>query len=319
MLPVVKLGNSDKLKVGEWALAIGSPFGQQSSVAAGIISYMGRSLPTDGSNYVSYIQTDVAINPGHSGGPLLNLAGEVVGINSQIFTETGGSIGLSFAIPVDVAKNVVAQLRETGKVQRGWLGVGIDNVDQVKAKEFHLDRPHGALVNEVRKGGPAEAGGIAKDDIIVKFNSHEIRTHDDLPYFVGLIKPGAEVNVDLIRKGLPMTLHVKIGNLDDARIASKNEAITGKVGSLGLKVLGLDEKARREHGLESGVVVASVRGPAQASGLQPGDIIVSIHGTEVSSALELALLEPKLPVKRPLAILVERDNKQSYFTMRIGE
>ncbi len=319
MLPVVKLGNSDKLKVGEWVLAIGSPFGQQSSVAAGIISYMGRSLPTDGSNYVSYIQTDVAINPGHSGGPLLNLAGEVVGINSQIFTETGGSIGLSFAIPVDVAKNVVAQLRETGKVQRGWLGVGIDNVDQVKAKEFHLDRPHGALVNEVRKGGPAEAGGIAKDDIIVKFNSHEIRTHDDLPYFVGLIKPGAEVNVDLIRKGLPMTLHVKIGNLNDARIASKNEAITGKVGSLGLKVLGLDEKARREHELESGVVVASVRGPAQAAGLQPGDIIVSIHGIEVSSALELALLEPKLPVKRPLAILVERDNKQSYFTMRIGE
>ncbi len=331
-LPVVKLGSSEKLKVGEWVLAIGSPFGLQYSVAAGIVSYIGRSLPTGKSpnnGYVSYIQTDVAINPGHSGGPLLNLAGEVVGINSQIFTNSGGSIGLSFAIPVDVAKNVVTQLRDGGKVERGWMGVGIENVDQEKAEAFGLDRPHGALVNQVIKGGPAEAAGIKVSDIIVKFNSHDIRTREDLPYFVGLLKPGTEASVEIlrsegagdkVRNARPMTLHMKVGNLENAKTLSKNDAATAKDGRLGLKVSALDGKTKREHDLESGVLVERVGGPAQAAKLQPGDIIVSINGVALNSAKDLADLEPKLPARRQLPVLVMRgDNMPNYFTIRIDE
>ena len=327
-LPIVKMGDSEKLKVGEWVLAIGSPFGLQYSVAAGIVSYMGRSLPTDGSNYVSYIQTDVAINPGHSGGPLLNLAGEVIGINSQIFTSTGGSIGLSFAIPVDVAKNVIAQLRESGKVERGWMGVGIDSVDQEKAEAFGLDRPHGALVNGVIKGGPAEAAGIKTGDVIVKFNSHEIRTREDLPYFVGMLKPGTEVSVDIVRpegsaesarNGHALSLHMKVGNLEQSKTLGKKEPAAPKDGRLGLKVSSLDAKTRREHDLESGVLVERVGGAAQAAKLQAGDIIVSVNGVTLNSAKDLADLEPKLPAKRPLPVLVVREDRQTYFTIRIEE
>jgi serine protease Do len=329
-LPIVKLGDSEKLKVGEWVLAIGSPFGLQYSVAAGIVSYMGRSLPTDGSNYVSYIQTDVAINPGHSGGPLLNLAGEVIGINSQIFTNSGGgSIGLSFAIPVDVAKNVITQLRETGKVERGWMGVGIDSVDQEKAEAFGLDRPHGALVNGVIKGGPAEAAGIKTGDVIVKFNSHDIRTREDLPYFVGMLKPGTEVTVDIVRpegsaesarNGHPLSLRMKVGNLDNSKTLSKKEPAAVKDGRLGLKVSSLDAKTRREHDLESGVLVERVGGPAQAAKLQAGDIIVSLNGVALNSAKDLADLEPKLPARRQLPVLVVRGNNMpTYFTIRIEE
>lgn len=316
-LPTVKLGESEKLKVGEWVLAIGSPFGLQYSVAAGIISYMGRALPTEGSNYVSYIQTDVAINPGHSGGPLFNLAGEVIGINSQIFTNSGGSIGLSFAIPVDVAKNVVAQLRDSGKVQRGWMGVGIDNVNQELADAFNLDRPHGALVNDVINNGPAKAAGIATGDVIVKFNGHEIRTRDDLPYFVGLVKPGTEVPVELVRNGNPLTLRMTVGNLDEANGVGQSAPADGDASRLGLKVIPLDEQARRQLDIEAGVVVESVTGAAQQARLQPGDIIVSLNGVELNSPADLAELEPNLPVDRPLPVLVVRDERQTFFTIRI--
>ena len=316
-LPSVKLGESEKLKVGEWVLAIGSPFGLQYSVAAGIISYMGRALPTEGSNYVSYIQTDVAINPGHSGGPLFNLAGEVIGINSQIFTNSGGSIGLSFAIPVDVAKNVVAQLRDSGKVQRGWMGVGIDNVNQELADAFNLDRPHGALVNDVINNGPAKAAGIATGDVIVKFNGHEIRTRDDLPYFVGLVKPGTEVPVELVRNGSPLTLRMTVGNLDEANGANQSTPGDGDASRLGLKVIPLDEQTRRQLDIEAGVVVESVTGAAQQARLQPGDIIVSLNGVELNSPADLAELEPNLPIDRPLPVLVVRDERQTFFTIRI--
>jgi serine protease Do len=319
-LPTVKLGESEKLKVGEWVLAIGSPFGLQYSVAAGIISYMGRSLPTEGSNYVSYIQTDVAINPGHSGGPLFNMAGEVIGINSQIFTNSGGSIGLSFAIPVDVAKNVVAQLRDGGKVQRGYMGVGIDNVSQDLADAFGLDRPHGALVNDVIKGGPAEAAGFETGDVILKFNGHDIRTRDDLPYFVGLIKPGTSVPVEIVRKGSPQTLKMTVGNLDEgASLASQNAPAAEAESRLGLKVVAIDAKQREQLDLEAGVVVESVSGPAQEARLQPGDIIVSLNGVDLHTPAELATLESSLPVNRPLPVLVVRDERQTFFTIRINE
>ncbi|HTQ99696.1 MAG TPA: PDZ domain-containing protein, partial [Candidatus Acidoferrum sp.] len=308
---------------GEWVLAIGSPFGLEYSVAAGIVSYMGRSLPTGSkpgsSSYVSYIQTDVAINPGHSGGPLLNLAGEVIGINSQIFTNSGGSIGLSFAIPVDVAKNVVAQLRDGGKVQRGWLGVGIENVTQEKADAFNLDRPHGALVNNVFKGTPADAAGLVNGDIIVKFNAHDIRTRDDLPYFVGLLKPGTEANMDIVRDGKAKTLKVKVGNLDDSAKVAKNSPLESDGGRLGLKVSSLDAKAKREQGVDGGVLVERVSGPAKTARLQAGDIIVSINGVSLNSSKELAALEPKLPVNRPLPVLVVREGQQSFLTIRIDQ
>jgi len=316
-LPTVKLGDSEKLKVGEWVLAIGSPFGLQYSVAAGIISYMGRALPTEGSNYVSYIQTDVAINPGHSGGPLFNLAGEVIGINSQIFTNSGGSIGLSFAIPVDVAKNVVAQLRESGKVERGWMGVGIDNVNQELADAFNLDRPHGALVNDVIKGGPAEAAGIATGDVITSFNGHDVRTRDDLPYFVGLVKPGTEVAVELVRMGSAQTLQMTVGNLDNANAVGQTPPAAGSDSRIGLKVSPLDQMTREQLGLDGGVVVESVRGAAQQARLQPGDIIVSLNGVELNSAEDLVALEPNLPVDRPLPVLVVREERQTFFTIRI--
>lgn len=319
-LPTVKLGESEKLKVGEWVLAIGSPFGLQYSVAAGIISYMGRSLPTEGSNYVSYIQTDVAINPGHSGGPLFNMAGEVIGINSQIFTNSGGSIGLSFAIPVDVAKNVVAQLRDGGKVQRGWMGVGIDNVSQDLADAFGLDRPHGALVNDVIKGGPAEEAGFATGDVILKFNGHEIRTRDDLPYFVGLLKPGTSVPVEIVRKGSPQTLTMTVGDLDNnASLASQDVPAAEASSRLGLKVSELDPKLREELDIDAGVIVETVTGPAQEARLQPGDIIVSLNGIDLHTPAELATLESSLPIDRPLPVLVVREQRQTFFTIRLSE
>ncbi|MES2604612.1 MAG: Do family serine endopeptidase, partial [Pseudomonadota bacterium] len=312
-LPTVKLGESEKLKVGEWVLAIGSPFGLQYSVAAGIISYMGRSLPTEGSNYVSYIQTDVAINPGHSGGPLFNMAGEVIGINSQIFTSTGGSIGLSFAIPVDVAKNVVAQLRDSGTVQRGWMGVGIDNVSQDLADAFNLDRPHGALVNDVIKGGPAEAAGFATGDVIVEFNGHDVRTRDDLPYFVGLLKPGTSVPVEIVRNGNPQSLTMTVGDLDKANQVTQNTPAIEAESRLGLKVSSLDAKVREDLDLDSGIVVDSVTGPAQEARLQPGDIIVSLNGVELNAPADLAALELTLPIDRPLPVLVVREQRQTFF------
>lgn len=323
-LPTVKLGDSQKLKVGEWVLAIGSPFGLEYSVTAGIVSYIGRNLPTgtksrmSSRSYVSYIQTDVAINPGHSGGPLINMAGEVVGINSQIFTNSGGSIGLSFAIPVDVAKNVVAQLRESGKVQRGWLGVAIGNVDQEKADAFHLDRPHGALISDVVMGGPAEAAGVTKDDVIVKFNTHEIRTRDDLPYFVGLLKPGTEASLDVIRAGKLKTLKVKVGNLEDAaKPLALSPAAPDESGRLGLVVTPLDARTKKDNKIDGGVLVQKASGVAKAARLQAGDIIVSIGGQTLNTPQDLARLESILPPNRPLPVLVVRDGQQSFFTLRI--
>jgi serine protease Do len=320
-LPTVRLGSSENLKVGEWVLAIGSPFGLQYSVAAGIISYMGRSLPaTDGTGYVSYIQTDVAINPGHSGGPLFNLAGEVVGINSQIFTDSGGgSIGLSFAIPVDVARNVVSQLRENGAVVRGWMGVGIEDVSQDLADAFNLNAPHGALVNKVIDASPAQAAGFATGDIIIRFNQHDIRTSADLPYFVGLLRPGTEVDVEVIRNGSPQTLKMIVGDLDANAAVSQDDSVQEDISRLGLKVTPLDLPTRAQLGITGGVKVESVRGAAEAARLLPGDIILTLNGIELNSPEDLAALEPNLPADKPLPVLVLRDRGQTFFTIRIGE
>jgi serine protease Do len=316
-LPVVKLGSSSRLKVGEWVLAIGSPFGLQYSVAAGIVSYMGRSLPTDGRNYVSYIQTDVAINPGHSGGPLLNLAGEVIGINSQIFTNSGGSIGLSFAIPVDVATNVIAQLRDHGSVRRGWLGVGYENVSQSLAEAFKLDTPHGALINRVIDGSPAQQAGLQTGDIVVVIDGQAVRTGADLPYFVGLLMPGAEVGLELIRSGEALRLSVVLGELDAHALSSEESAF--EPNRIGLIVRALEEAELQEFGLSGGVMVESVDGAAAEARIQPGDIVVSINGQEVSSQEELDEVARELPADRAIPVLVARGEGQNFFTLRIVE
>jgi serine protease Do len=317
-LPAVTLGESSKLKVGEWVLAIGSPFGLQYSVAAGIISYMGRSLPSQGSNYVSFIQTDVAINPGHSGGPLFNLAGEVIGINSQIFTSNGGSIGLSFAIPVDVAKNVVTQLRESGSVSRGWMGVGIEDVSPELAEAFDLITPHGALVDRIIDGGPAEQAGLQPGDIIVEFNGQVIRTSADLPYFVGLVMPGTEVEMEIIRNAESQMLSMTVGNLVEtpSLAASEEEANSNR---LGLVVSAIDSATLQALEIDHGVLVEQVEGIGAAAGLMQGDVIVSLNNVDILSAEDLERVSEQLPVNKALPVLVAREDQLSFLTLRIPE
>lgn len=315
-LPVVKLGSSAKLKVGEWVLAIGSPFGLQYSVAAGIVSYMGRSLP-NGGNYVSYIQTDVAINPGHSGGPLLNLDGEVIGINSQIFTNSGGSIGLSFAIPVDVARNVIGQLRDHGSVQRGWLGVGYENVSPSLAEAFKLDTPHGALINRVIDGSPAAQAGLETGDIVVAIDGQQVRTGADLPYFVGLLLPGTPVQLELIRDGEPLQAEVMLGALEGQAVASTESAPESN--RVGLTVRALEAEELQAYGVDSGVLVEVAEGAAAEARIMPGDVIVSIDGRAVASQGELDELARELPADRAIPVLVARGEAQNFFTLRITE
>lgn len=314
-LPVVKLGDSAKLKVGEWVLAIGSPFGLQYSVAAGIISYMGRSLPTDGRNYVSYIQTDVAINPGHSGGPLLNLAGEVIGINSQIFTNSGGSIGLSFAIPVDVARNVIGQLRDNGSVQRGWLGVGYEDVSPSLAEAFALETPHGALINRVVEGSPAQAAGLRAGDIVVSFDGHQIRTGADLPYLVGMVMPETQVTMNFMRAGENKTVNLTLGTLASQDVPV--EPVLDDPNRLGLKVRSLDKSEKSALGLSYGVMVDSAEGVAAEAKIEVGDIILSINSKEISSQEELNNVALGLPANRAIPVLVARGEAQNFFTFKI--
>ncbi|MEY4642840.1 MAG: HtrA protease/chaperone protein [Pseudomonadota bacterium] len=317
-LPVVELGDSSKLKVGEWVLAMGSPFGLQFSVAAGIISYMGRALPSESTSYVSYIQTDVAINPGHSGGPLFNLAGEVIGINSQIFTNSGGSIGLSFAIPVDVAKNVVAQLRTNGSVSRGYIGIGYEDVSQALAEAFNLETPHGALVNRVVPGGAADTAGIEVGDIVVAVNGNQIRTGPDLPYFVGLLLPGAVVEVEIIRGGQSQNLQMTLGSRDlPVDLGAATPA--PQANTLGLVVSALDEDLRRQLVINHGVLVEEVEGAAEEAGLLPGDIIITLNNVEIDSQDDLLRVAAALPVDRPVPVLVARGEGRSFFTIRLSE
>lgn len=317
-LPTVRLGNSSDLKIGEWVLAMGSPFGLQYSVTAGIISYMGRALPTGSASYVSYIQTDVAINPGHSGGPLFNLNGEVIGINSQIFTNSGGSIGLSFAIPVDVAKSVVSQLQATGTVTRGYIGIGYENVSQALAEAFNLDTPHGALVNQVMPGEAGARAGIEIGDIIVAINGNQVRTGPDLPYFIGLLLPGTTVDVELVRNGEPLTLQMTLGSRITTAI-SATDAPEADDSRTGLIVSAIDGEIRNQLGIEHGVLVEEATGAAAAAGLQPGDVVIALNNVELDTPEDLVALEPTLPVDRVLPVLVSRGDRQSFFTIELDE
>lgn len=287
-LPTLKLAKDDDIEVGEWVLAIGSPFGLDYSVSAGIVSAKGRSLPTQkNENYVPFIQTDVAINPGNSGGPLFNLDGEVVGVNSQIYTRGGGSIGLSFAIPASVARNVVEQLKSNGKVTRGWLGVSIQDVDKNLAESFGLKRPRGALVAQVSKGSPAEKSGIESGDVIVSFDGKSIPTSADLPHVVGLIAPGTTVPVEIVRNKKSKTIKVKVGGLDAEQSYSLADSggATSRGGRLGMTVESVPSESLEEYGLSGGVVVRDVQPSSLAAnaGIVPGDIITLIDSTPIKS------------------------------------
>ncbi len=291
-------------------VAIGAPFGFDSSVTAGIVSAKGRSLPSD--SYVPFIQTDVAINPGNSGGPLFNLSGEVVGINSQIFSRSGGYMGVSFAIPMDMAMDVVSQLKDGGKVSRGWLGVLIQEVDRDLAESFGLASPRGALVSQVLAGSPAEAAGVEPGDVITRFNDETIYRSSELPRCVGLVKPESDVDMVVIRNGEKKTLSVTIGLLpDNPEMALKGGEESDKASpavKLGLSVREASASELSRLDLKAGVVVTQVSdGPARQAGIQAGDILVTLHNTPINSAADLADAAAALPEEGTVAALVNRD------------
>jgi len=286
VLPVARLDATDGLEVGEWVLAIGSPFGLDYSVTAGIVSAKGRSLPTErNENYVPFIQTDVAINPGNSGGPLFNLDGEVVGVNSQIFTRSGGSIGLSFAIPVSVVRSVVDQLKDSGSVSRGWLGVTIQDVDRNLAESFELDRPMGALIAQLAPGGPAEGAGFEPGDVIIEFAGQPIDSSADLPHVVGLLRPGTEVDALVVREGRRETLSVTVAGLDadeDPALAARGASETDE-DMLGILCENAAPDILERWGLSGGVLVRRVEPglPAADAGIRAGDVITMVANKPV--------------------------------------
>ena len=319
-LPVVELGNSDKLKVGEWVLAIGSPFGFEHSVTAGIVSAKGRNL--SGDNYVPFIQTDVAINPGNSGGPLFNLEGEVVGINSQIYSRSGGFMGLSFAIPINVAMEVVDQIKEKGSVSRGWLGVVIQDVSRDLAMSLGLDKPEGALVSKVLPGGPADEGGIRPGDVIREFDGKSITTAANLRHVVGRTAPGSEVDVEIVRAGDRKSLEFEIGALpqDPAKVAMGGAAPkdNGKTTELGLEVVDLPPAQARQMGISGGVVVKSVTGDAaREAGIRPGDIITNLANQEVTSAASFRSIASGLKKGKWVPILVNRRGGPEFLAIKV--
>src|SRR5262249_222499 len=272
-LPAVRMGDPNRLKVGEWVVAIGSPFGFASTVTAGIVSAKGRSLPQE--NFVPFIQTDVAINPGNSGGPLFNMRGEVVGINSQIYSRTGGFMGLSFAIPIDVAMDVQGQLRQNGRVSRGRIGVVIQEVTKELAESFGLPKPVGALVNSVEKGGPAEKAGIQASDVILKFDNKEVENSSELPRRVAATRPRAEGRARVRRRGEGKELRSAVGEPPEERGAKRpptRKPAGEAVGKLGLSVIDLTAEQKREANVTVGVLVESVEGVAARAGIRRGDV-----------------------------------------------
>jgi len=323
-LPVLKFAEPEAIKVGEWVVAIGSPFGLDFSASAGIVSAIGRSIPTErNENYVPFIQTDVAINPGNSGGPLFNLDGEVVGINSQIYTRSGGSIGLSFAIPASVALEVVEQLKEKGRVDRGWLGVVIQEVDRDLADSFGLNKPRGALVAQVEPDGPADTSGIRVGDIILEFGDSDIQSSGDLPHAVGGTTPGKTVPVKVLREGKPKTVQVTVGTLGGAEpgAAATPQEPAAVGGRLGLVVDDVDARLKKAWHLSGGVVVKQVRrgGPGAQAGLQPGDVIAQLGFTEIDSLETFEGVEAELPNDSLLPIRFFRRGRPAFRTIIIKE
>ncbi|MCJ7837649.1 MAG: DegQ family serine endoprotease [Burkholderiales bacterium] len=320
-LPVVKLGDPNKLKVGEWVLAIGSPFGFDNTVTAGIVSGKARSLPQE--NLVPFIQTDAAVNPGNSGGPLFNLRGEVVGINSQIYSRTGGYMGLSFAIPIDIALDVQSQLRSTGRVSRGRIGVVIQEVTRELADSFGLAIPHGALVNAVERGGPADKAGVEVSDIIIAFDGKKVASSSELPRIVGATRPGSQVGMQVWRKGETMDLTVTVGEIPAEKVAGREskraKPVEAVANRLGLVLTDLSEDQRKELKIESGVLVDEVRGQPRGD-LRKGDIILAlIHkgtNTEAKSVAQFNKTLNAIDKSVTITLHVRRGENQSFITIK---
>jgi serine protease Do len=318
-LPTVRLGDPDTLKVGQWVVAIGSPFGFENTVTAGIVSAKGRALPDE--TYVPFIQTDVAVNPGNSGGPLFNLRGEVVGINSQIFSRTGGYQGVSFAIPIDVAMRVQKDLVATGRVVRGWLGVGIQGMSKELAQSFGLEQARGALVSQVQPGSPAARAGVKTGDVIVEFDGRAIADSSDLPPLVGQTPVGKESKIKVLRDGREKTLIVRIAQLADNESGSDDadagDATGTARGSLGVAVADLTDEQRAELGLDSGgVVVTAVRdGPAADAGIRRGDVLLRIGSEQIENSRQFRELIDQAPANKPMPVLVRRGENTLYLAL----
>jgi serine protease Do len=311
-LPTVKIGDSRQLRVGEWVLAIGAPFGFENSATAGIVSATGRTLD---SGYVPFIQTDVPINPGNSGGPLFNMRGEVVGVNSQIYSRSGGYMGVSFSIPIDVAMQVGQQLQTTGHVTRGRLGVVIQNVTQGLADSFGLPQPEGALVSSVEKDGPAARAGVEPGDVILKLNGEALKDSSELPVRVASLNPGTNVELEIWRNHETRTISVKLAEMQDKRTAANvNPQQDG--GKLGLAVRPLTPEEERDSNMHGGLVVERSTGPAADAGIQPGDVVLAANGAPISSADQLRGAVEKS--KGHIALLIQRGDTRLFVPVRVG-
>jgi serine protease Do len=323
-LPKVTIGDPDKLRVGEWVAAIGKPFGLENTITAGIVSAKGRELPNE--NLVPFIQTDVPINPGNSGGPLFNLKGEVVGINSLIFSRTGGYMGLAFAIPIDVAMNVVKQIQEKGRVTRGRIGVQIQEVNRETADAFGLAKAGGALVNSVEKGGPADKAGVEAGDIITKVDGRTVNTSSELPRIITQIRPGTKVSLQLWRKGATKEVAVTVAELKEdeaprpARRAAQGKE-KAKPNRMGLVLSDLTDEQKKELEIKNGVVVEDIRGTARGD-IQPGDVILAVISRgatiEAKTAEQINALIAKLEKGASVTFQLRRGEQQFFSTVRLG-
>jgi serine protease Do len=316
-LPAITIGDSNKVRVGEWVLAIGSPFGLDNTVTAGIVSAKGR----DTGDYLPFIQTDVAVNPGNSGGPLINMAGEVIGINSQIYSRTGGFMGISFAIPIDEAMRVADQLKTTGKVTRGRIAVAIGEVTKEVADSLGLPKAQGALVSSVEAGGPADKAGIQPGDIILKYNGHDVATATDLPRMVGDTKPGTKATITVWRKGESRDLPITIAEMQPDKVAKAETKKTpppkaSASNTLGIAVSDIPADQKKALKLTNGVMVDAVEGPAARAGFQKGDIILRIGDTDITSAKQFDAVAQNVDPSKMVAVLVRRGDNTQFVPLR---
>ncbi len=320
-LPTVKLGDSDQLKVGDWVLAIGSPFGLERTATQGIVSALSRNLPDE--NYVPFIQTDAAVNPGNSGGPLFDTEGNVVGVNSQIYSRSGGYMGLSFAVPINVATKVAGQLQTKGHVERGWLGVAIQELNQSLADSFGLPKPEGALVASVTPDSPAARAGIKPGDVILKYDGKTVERSGILPPLVGASVIGAQTPVEILRNGKSLTVTVTVGELKDKEAAVALGTDQGKVekGALGLMVADLDNQQRKALGLDHGVLISGLApdSPAEEAGFQADDVILSFNRQEVKSTAQLKELVKQAPLGKAIPVLVQRERNTLFVPVTIPD
>lgn len=320
-LPKVTIGDPNQLKVGEWVAAIGSPFGLENTMTAGIVSAKGRALPQE--NLVPFIQTDVAINPGNSGGPLFNLKGEVVGINSQIYSRSGGSMGLSFSIPIDVAIDVSNQLKAGGKISRGWLGISIQEINKELADSFGMKNTNGALVAGLEKGAPADKAGLEAGDVILKFDGKAINSSSDLPRVVGAIKPGKTANAEILRKGAIKTLPITVGEApsekDDAANQNKGAATKPEFNRLGLILRELAVPQKKKLNGKNGLLVADAQGAAAQAGIRRGDVVLGLNNSEIQSLEQFNKVLAAVPNGKTVAVLIQRDDSTLYVPVKVGD